>query len=127
MHVVSLNNLKPMTGVCYFLLHKERHAIIDVRFYMSQHEIYIKRLKKAISSGDDFAHKECCRDTKENFCAFGQSFYRDIMPNLEEFPEPIREVILQIENVHCEFHEIGKQIDTKNSDDALVKKCRTNL
>lgn len=98
--------------------------MIDVRFYMAQHEIYIKRLKKAISSRDDFTHKECCRDTKENCCAFGQAFYRDIMPNLEEFPEQVKEVIPQIEKVHCEFHEIGKQIDTKNPDEALVKKMQ---
>ncbi len=98
--------------------------MIDVRFYMAQHELYIKRLKRAIESRGDFAHKEYCRDTKENCCAFGKAFYRDIMPNLEEFPEQVREVILQIEKVHCEFHEIGKQIDTKNPDEALVKKMQ---
>lgn len=91
---------------------------------MAQHEIYMKKLGKAIEKREDFDHKECCRDTKENCCAFGQAFYRDVMPVIDSFPQEIKEVILEIEEVHCRFHEIGKKIDTRNPDHKLVEEMR---
>jgi predicted transglutaminase-like protease len=99
-------------------------TVIDVRFYLAQHELYLKRLKRAIENRKDFNHKECCRDTKENCCAFGQTFYRDVMPRIDEFPQHIRDVLLQIEEVHCRFHEIGKNINTKEPDENLVKQMQ---
>lgn len=97
---------------------------IDVRFFIAQHELYLKRLKLAIQNFYNFSHKECCRDTKENCCAFGQTFYRDIMPRIDEFPQPIKEILYQIEEAHCQFHEISKKIDTKNPDENLVKQMQ---
>ncbi|MCS7277950.1 MAG: CZB domain-containing protein [Aquificaceae bacterium] len=99
-------------------------SLIDTDFYLAQHEVYIKRLKSAIEKRQDFNHKECCKNIKENCCAFGQAFYQDIMPRLYEFPENIKEVILQIEDVHCTFHEIGKRIDTKNPDEELLREMQ---
>ncbi|MDW8294207.1 MAG: CZB domain-containing protein [Aquificaceae bacterium] len=97
---------------------------LDVRFYLAQHEIYLKRLRRAIEKLDSFNHKECCKYTKENCCAFGQAFYRDVMPRIDSFPPQVKEVLLEIEEVHCRFHEIGKKIDTKNPDQALVKEMQ---
>ena len=99
-------------------------ATIDIDFYLAQHEVYIKRLESAIEKRQDFNHKECCKDIKENCCAFGQAFYQEIMPRFDEFPENIKEVILQIEEVHCKFHEIGKRIDTKNPDEELLREMQ---
>ncbi|MEZ0361392.1 MAG: CZB domain-containing protein [Hydrogenobacter sp.] len=95
---------------------------MDIRLYISQHELYPKKLKLAIKNKRPFAHKECCRDTKTNCCAFGERFYTEIMPRLEGFPEEIRQIVLQIEDKHCQFHEIGKKIDIQNPDMELVKK-----
>lgn len=46
------------------------------------------------------------------------------MPRFEEFPEPVRQLLLQIEDAHCRFHEIGKGIDTTNPDEELVKQMQ---
>ncbi|MEN3028906.1 MAG: CZB domain-containing protein [Aquificaceae bacterium] len=98
--------------------------VLDASFYLAQHEIYLKRLKRAIEKLENFNHKGCCRDTKENCCAFGQAFYREVMPRIDSFTPPVRELLLRIEEVHCKFHEIGKKIDTKNPDPALVKEMQ---
>lgn len=95
---------------------------IDVRFYIAQHEVYKKRLKLAINNQQSFNHKECCKEVKQNCCAFGEAFYRDIMPNIDKYPEDIREVILKIEDYHCQFHELAKKIDILNPEAELLKK-----
>ncbi|MCS7083429.1 MAG: CZB domain-containing protein [Aquificaceae bacterium] len=94
---------------------------IDINFYIAQHEVYKKRLKLAVENKQAFNHKECCRDVKENCCAFGQVFYRDIMPNIDQFPEEVKRVILEIEDYHCQFHELAKKVDILNPDEELLK------
>lgn len=95
---------------------------IDINFYVAQHEVYKKRLKLAIENKQPFNHKECCKDVKENCCAFGEVFYRDVMPNINSFPQEVRKVILEIEEHHCQFHELAKKVDISNPDEELLRK-----
>lgn len=54
---------------------------MNAMYYITQHELYIRRLKRAIQNKTPFAHKECCKDIKTNYCTFGEIFYTEIMPN----------------------------------------------
>ncbi len=55
-----------------------------------------------------FEHKTC-RD-----CAFGKKFYSEIFPHVEEYEEKVKELLHDIEKLHCDFHEIASKIDTQN-------------
>lgn len=80
----------------------------DIDIYMSQHAIYISKLERALENKEPFEHKTC-RD-----CNFGKKFYQDIYPYIGDYDENIKEIILEIEKIHCEFHEIAAKIDTVN-------------
>jgi hypothetical protein len=75
---------------------------------IAQHAIYMSKLEKAIEKGEEFDHKSC------HECKFGLEWYSQVAPLKNEFPDELRSLIEEIEKVHCEFHEVGMQIDTKN-------------
>jgi hypothetical protein len=80
----------------------------EVDMLIAQHAIYISNLEKAIEKGEEFDHKSC------HECKFGLEWNSHIAPLKNEFPDKLRSLVEEIEKIHCEFHEISMQIDTKN-------------
>jgi hypothetical protein len=80
----------------------------EVDIFIAQHAIYISMLEKTIEKGEEFDHKSC------HECKFGVEWDNHIVPLKNELHDELRSLVEKIENIHCEFHEIGMQIDTKN-------------
>ncbi|WPM32629.1 CZB domain-containing protein [Hydrogenobacter sp. T-2] len=93
----------------------------DLDIYLSQHAIYISKLERAIESCQPFEHKTCRE------CAFGKRFYEEVYPYMEEYEDNIKEMLHEIEKLHCHFHEIASRIDTQNpkpEDVEIIKKAK---
>jgi hypothetical protein len=75
---------------------------------IAQHAIYISMLEKAIEKGEEFDHKSC------HECKFSLEWDSHVAPLKNELDDELRSLVEKIEKIHCEFHEIGTQIDTKN-------------
>ncbi|WP_340695898.1 CZB domain-containing protein [Hydrogenobacter thermophilus] len=80
--------------------------------------IYINKLDKAISNRTNFEHKTCRE------CAFGKIFYYEIYPNIDQYDDGIKRLILDIEKSHCEFHEIASTINTLEPKEEDQEKLR---
>lgn len=80
----------------------------ELDLYISQHAIYVSKLEKALERREPFEHKTCRE------CNFGRKFYSEIYPFLQDFKEHIRSLILEIEKLHCTFHELACKINTSN-------------
>ncbi len=91
----------------------------ELDIYISQHAIYISKLERAISNKEPFEHKTC-KD-----CAFGKKFYQEVYPSLGEYEEEIRSIILDIEKLHCEFHNIASEINTQNPSEEDLSKLNS--
>ncbi|RMH06096.1 MAG: hypothetical protein D6699_02635, partial [Aquificota bacterium] len=99
-------------------------SLLDVRFLIVQHELYIKRLELAIQKQKPFDHKECGRHGIENACPFGKKLYSEIIPCLDHLEPHIRDLILQIEEIHCQFHEKAKEVDPTNPDYTALNQAK---
>lgn len=97
---------------------------LDVSFLIAQHELYIKRVELAIKNKEPFEHKECGRYGIEKACPFGKKFYTEIIPLLESFPPEVKKLLIQIEELHCEFHQIGQKIDTLNPEPSVFRELK---
>jgi hypothetical protein len=75
---------------------------------IAQHAIYISNLEKAMKKGEEFDRKSC------HECKFGLEWDSHVAPLKNEFDDELRSLVEKIEKIHCEFHEISMQIDTKN-------------
>jgi hypothetical protein len=75
---------------------------------IAQHAIYISMLEKAIEKGEEFDHKPC------HECKFSLEWNSHVAPLKNELHGELRSLVEKIEKIHCEFHEISMQIDTKN-------------
>jgi TolA-binding protein len=75
---------------------------------IAQHAIYISNLEKAIEKGEEFDHKSC------HECKFGLEWDSHVAPLKNELHDELRSLAEEIEKIHCEFHEIAMQINTKN-------------
>ncbi len=80
----------------------------EVDILIAQHAIYISNLEKAIEKGEEFNHKSC------HECKFGIEWDNHIAPLKNELYDELRSLAEEIEKIHCEFHEIAMQINTKN-------------
>lgn len=80
----------------------------EVDMLIAQHAIYISNLEKAIKKGEEFDHKSC------HECKFGVEWDNHIAPLKNKLDDEMRSLVEEIEKVHCEFHEIAMQINTKN-------------
>jgi hypothetical protein len=92
-----------------------------VGILISQHDAYVSRLEKAIKDGEEFTHKTC------HECDFGVEWDSSVVPVKSELSEEVRALVEEIEKIHCEFHEIGRQIDPKNpqsSDEEKLNRMR---
>ncbi|SHK16524.1 CZB domain-containing protein [Thermocrinis minervae] len=90
----------------------------DVDWYIAQHILYVKRLRTAIRNGKPFEHKDC------HSCDFGRMFDTEIIPIKNKLPSEIRNIVEEIERIHCEFHEVSMQVDTTNlkpEDETILK------
>jgi hypothetical protein len=79
--------------------------LTDMDLYISQHAIYINKLEKAIENKEPFEHKDC------HHCNFGAKWDELVKPVKEELPEDLKPYVEEIETIHCQFHDISKQID----------------
>jgi hypothetical protein len=75
---------------------------------IAQHAIYISKLEKAMKKGEEFDRKSC------HECKFGVMWDNHIAPLKNELDDELKSLTDEIEKIHCEFHEISMQIDTKN-------------
>jgi hypothetical protein len=82
--------------------------INETDMFISQHAIYVSKLKKAIRNREEFAHKTC------HECNFGVRWDSMVVPIKDELPEEVKALVEEIEKIHCEFHEVSMQIDPKN-------------
>ena len=85
---------------------KEFLEELDMLF--AQHAIYMSMLEKAIKKGEEFDHKSCRE------CKFGLKWDNHITPLKNELDDELRSLVEEIEKIHCEFHELAMQINTKN-------------
>jgi hypothetical protein len=85
-----------------------RELLDEVDMLISQHAIYISKLERAVKNREDFAHRTC------HECNFGVKWDSTVVPVKGELPEEVRALVEEIEKIHCEFHEVGMQIDPKN-------------
>jgi hypothetical protein len=85
-----------------------RDLLNEADVLISQHAIYISRLESAIKDGKEFSHKTCHQ------CNFGVEWDSIVVPVKSKLPEKVRALVEEIEKIHCEFHEVGMQIDPKN-------------
>mgnify|MGYP001626255573 CR=1 FL=1 len=81
---------------------------------IAQHELYLKSLKFAILYRKEFQHKDCGREGLENACPFGKKLYTEILPTIQDASDEVKRIIMEIEELHCEFHEISKTINPLN-------------
>jgi uncharacterized protein (UPF0335 family) len=75
---------------------------------IAQHAIYISKIERAMKKGEESDHKSC------HECKFGLEWDSHVAPLKNEFPDQLRSLIEEIEKIHCEFHEVGMQINTKD-------------
>jgi hypothetical protein len=80
----------------------------EVDMLIAQHSIYISMLEKAIEKGEEFDHKSC------HECKFGVEWDNNVAPLKDKLDDEMRSLVEEIEKLHCEFHEIAMQINTKN-------------
>jgi len=94
----------------------------DLDLYISQHAIYISKLERALKKGESFDHKDC------HSCAFGRRWDSEIVPIKDDLPEEIKSLLNEIESIHCQFHEVAKEVKSEN-DERLkeVKDLSTQL
>ncbi len=85
-----------------------RELINETEMFISQHAIYISKLERAIKNREEFAHKTC------HECNFGVKWDSMVVPIKDELPEEVKALVEEIEKIHCEFHEVSMQIDSKN-------------
>jgi hypothetical protein len=85
-----------------------RELLDEVDILISQHAIYISKLERAIRNREEFAHRTC------HECNFGVKWDGIVVPVKGGLPEEVRALVEEIEKIHCEFHEVGMQIDPKN-------------
>jgi len=85
-----------------------KELLNEADILISQHAIYISKLEKAVKNREEFAHKTC------HECNFGVKWDSMVVPVKSELPEEVRALVEEIEKIHCEFHEVGMQIDPKN-------------
>ncbi len=85
-----------------------RELINETDIFISQHAIYISKLERAIKNREEFAHKTC------HECNFGVKWDSMVVPIKDELPEEVKALVEEIEKIHCEFHEVSMQIDSKN-------------
>jgi len=93
----------------------------DLDIYLSQHALYISKLERAIENRQPFEHKTCRE------CAFGKRFYEEVYPCMEEYEDKIKELLYEIEKLHCDFHEVASKINTQNpkpEDMEIIKKIK---
>jgi len=80
----------------------------EADMFISQHAIYVSKLERAVKNCEEFAHKTC------HECNFGVEWDSTVVPLKDELPEEVKALVEEIEKIHCEFHEVGMQIDLKN-------------
>ncbi|WP_051654215.1 CZB domain-containing protein [Persephonella sp. KM09-Lau-8] len=88
----------------------------DIDIYISQHAIYINRLEKAIEGKLEFKPTDC------HSCAFGKAI--DLIKDecMENLPENLKTLFKEIYDLHCEFHNISKNIlESKEKEKQLEK------
>jgi hypothetical protein len=85
-----------------------RELLNEADMLISQHAIYISKLERAVKNREDFAHRTC------HECNFGVKWDSTVVPVKGGLPEEVRALVEEIEKIHCEFHEVGMQIDPKN-------------
>jgi hypothetical protein len=85
-----------------------RDLLKEADMLISQHAIYISKLERDVKNREDFAHKTCHQ------CNFGVEWDSVVVPVKGGLPEEVRALVEEIEKIHCEFHEVGMQIDPKN-------------
>jgi hypothetical protein len=85
-----------------------RELLSEVDMLISQHAIYISKLERAVKNCEEFAHKTC------HECNFGVKWDGMVVPVKDKLSEEVRALVEEIEKIHCEFHEVGMQIDPKN-------------
>ncbi|MCX8067860.1 MAG: CZB domain-containing protein [Anaerolineae bacterium] len=71
---------------------------------INHHLTYAKRLRQFLMDGGEFQHRS------ERECEFGRLFYGEVFPQANEFPPEIRDLIVDIERLHREFHQLACQI-----------------
>ncbi|MGB9873671.1 MAG: hypothetical protein ACPLRS_01725 [Hydrogenobacter sp.] len=92
---------------------------------IAQHELYLKRLKFAILHRKEFQHKDCGRKGLENACHFGKKLYMEILPTLQDASDEVKRIVMEIEELHCEFHEVSKTINPLNPLQEQVNSMKT--
>jgi 2-methylcitrate dehydratase PrpD len=90
------------------LLARIKEFLDEADMLIAQHAIYISKLEKAMKKGEEFDHKSC------HECKFGLEWDNHVAPLKNELHDELRSLAEKIEKIHCEFHEISMQIDTKN-------------
>ena len=88
----------------------------DLDIYISQHAIYISKLERALKKGENFEHKDC------HSCKFGMLWDSEIVPVKHELPDEVRKLLNEIESIHCQFHEVAKEV--KSEDDERLKEVK---
>jgi len=88
----------------------------DLDIYISQHAIYISKLERALKNGESFEHKDC------HSCNFGMLWDSEIVPIKHELPEEVRKLLNEIESLHCQFHELAKEV--KSEDDPKLEEVK---
>ncbi len=94
----------------------------DIDIYISQHAIYINRLEKAIEGKLEFKPTDC------HSCAFGKAI--DLIKDecMENLPENLKTLFKEIYDLHCEFHNISKNIlESKEKQLEKIKDISTKL
>lgn len=80
----------------------------EVDMLIAQHAIYFSMLEKAMEKVKEFDHKSC------HECNFGVKWDNEVAPLKDKLDDELRSLVEEIEKLHCEFHEIAMQINTKN-------------
>jgi hypothetical protein len=108
-------------GGADMLLKGLRQILEEVDMFISQHTLYISKLERAIRNCGKFDHKTCHQ------CNFGLMWDSTVVPIKDELPEEARALVEEIEKIHCEFHEVSRQIDPKDpqpSDEERLNRMR---
>jgi len=92
-----------------------KELINDIDMYISQHAIYINKLEKSLRKGDKISTVDC------NSCKFGKDFNSKILPHINDYDEDIKNLLKEIEDIHCKFHDY--LIDFYNLSDEDKKKA----